>query len=310
MSDEKILVVDDMEDAATLTSLILEKSGYQAQHALSGESALELLKREKFDVVLLDVRMPGMGGVATLEHIKAELGSEAPVVIMVSSLEEEDIVESCLELGAHDYIRKPFQHRELNARIRSALKFVKSFREVRFAKDKLEVANEELRELARLDPLTNCCNRRHFFELANLEYERANRYNATVSMIMVDIDHFKSVNDRYGHAAGDHVIKWIGALCKRTSRKTDIVGRLGGEEFAVCCPNISLRKAEIFAERLRADCERQLHFFKKHKFSVTVSVGLAELRDSDKNIDALLERADCMLYRAKADGRNRFASIA
>ncbi|RXT39356.1 sensor domain-containing diguanylate cyclase [Bradyrhizobium betae] len=162
-----------------------------------------------------------------------------------------------------------------------------------------------LETLATTDPLTGLYNRRHFLECLEAEWSRFQRYYRSVSVLMLDIDHFKSVNDRYGHAVGDAAIKAVAAACLDGKRKSDIVGRLGGEEFAVLLPETSLSRARTVAERIRKRVISTQVFADKVQFGLTVSIGIAEATVSMSGIDALMGAADHALYQAKAEGRNR-----
>ena len=162
-----------------------------------------------------------------------------------------------------------------------------------------------LEELATIDSLTGICNRRHFMVSAEAEWGRFQRYHRPLSMLMVDIDHFKSVNDRYGHAVGDEAIKFVALACKQDLRGSDMVGRLGGEEFALLLPETDRARASIVAERIRERVAAQFLSAHKIQFKTTISVGVAEATASMSGVDALLRSADLALYQAKADGRNR-----
>jgi diguanylate cyclase (GGDEF)-like protein len=162
-----------------------------------------------------------------------------------------------------------------------------------------------LEELATIDSLTGIYNRRHFMVSAEAEWGRFHRYHRPLSMLMVDIDHFKSVNDRYGHAVGDEAIKFVALACKQDLRGSDMVGRLGGEEFALLLPETDRARASIVAERIRERVAAQFLSAYKIQFKTTISVGVAEATASMSGVDALLRSADLALYQAKAAGRNR-----
>jgi diguanylate cyclase (GGDEF)-like protein len=163
----------------------------------------------------------------------------------------------------------------------------------------------ELKQLAMTDPLTGIGNRRHFMELSEHELRRARRYNTTLSVVMLDIDHFKAVNDKYGHAAGDEVLKAVARVCGKHLRSADVFGRLGGEEFAFMLPETDIAGAAVFAERLRAALAAAEVPTSQGLVRFTVSLGVAELSAEDQTLDSLLQRADERLYAAKQAGRNR-----
>jgi diguanylate cyclase (GGDEF)-like protein len=162
-----------------------------------------------------------------------------------------------------------------------------------------------LERLATTDPLTGLYNRRHFLGSLDAEWSRFQRYYRSVSVLMLDIDHFKSVNDRYGHAVGDEAIRAVAAACIEGKRKSDLVGRLGGEEFAVLLPETSLSRAKTVAERIRKRVMAIRLSAHEVQFGVTVSIGVAEANVGMSAIDALMSAADNALYQAKADGRNK-----
>jgi diguanylate cyclase (GGDEF)-like protein len=162
-----------------------------------------------------------------------------------------------------------------------------------------------LERLATTDPLTGLYNRRHFLGSLDAEWSRFQRYYRSVSVLMLDIDHFKSVNDRYGHAVGDEAIKAVAAACNEGKRKSDLVGRLGGEEFAVLLPETSLSRAKLVAERIRKRVMAIRLNAQQVQFGLTVSIGVAEAGVGMSGTDALMNAADNALYRAKADGRNQ-----
>jgi diguanylate cyclase (GGDEF)-like protein len=166
-----------------------------------------------------------------------------------------------------------------------------------------------LERLATTDPLTGLYNRRHFLGALDAEWSRFQRYYRSVSVLMLDIDHFKSVNDRYGHAVGDEAIKAVAAACNEGKRKSDLVGRVGGEEFAVLLPETSLSRAKLVAERIRKRAMAIRLNAHQAQFGVTVSIGIAEATVSMSGIDALMAAADHALYQAKAEGRNRCISF-
>jgi diguanylate cyclase (GGDEF)-like protein len=168
------------------------------------------------------------------------------------------------------------------------------------------VLEQDLRRLATVDPLTGTLNRRSFFDLAAQEFSHSRRHDRRLAAIMLDIDHFKSVNDTYGHQTGDEVIRAVAEVCRDVLRERDIMGRLGGEEFACVLPDSSVEQSMIVAERLRAAVATRCFKSQSHRHDhITVSVGVANLVESDVDVSAVLDRADAALYEAKRTGRNR-----
>ena len=171
----------------------------------------------------------------------------------------------------------------------------------------LIIKEEQLTKFATTDSLTGLYNRRHFLELCEAEWERFHRYNRPLSLLMVDIDHFKSVNDRYGHAVGDEAIATVGRACISGKRKSDVVGRIGGEEFAILLPETDMAKAEIVATRLCKRVSEQTLMTHMVHFKVTASIGVATASPSMSSFGILMRSADDALYQAKAAGRNRIS---
>ncbi|MFA5960385.1 MAG: diguanylate cyclase [Tatlockia sp.] len=163
----------------------------------------------------------------------------------------------------------------------------------------------DLGELTRRDPLTNVANRRYFFERGLDEFERAKRYAHPLCIASLDIDYFKKINDRYGHAAGDEVLVSLCALCQKMLRKTELFARIGGEEFAILMPSTELKGAFQLAERIRANVAEHTVSYEEKPIRCTISIGVAQLREADSSIDDCLKRADLAMYLAKGKGRNR-----
>jgi len=163
-----------------------------------------------------------------------------------------------------------------------------------------------LEKLASVDPLTNCLNRRKFEELSNLEMQRSSRYSTPLSFLMLDIDHFKTINDTYGHAIGDDVLKYFSSVCLKLARATDVVARVGGEEFIIMLPETDEKGAFIFAERVREEIYNSILTIDGHTIKYTVSIGISSLdSDRDSAVSMILQRADAAMYEAKESGRNR-----
>ncbi|WP_045860800.1 diguanylate cyclase [Teredinibacter purpureus] len=295
----KVLVVDDVEDNIVLLTFELEDEGFEVVSASSGRECLELVPKTEPDIILLDIRMPGISGLETLEQLKAnELTREIPVIMVSANTSDNSIVRA-LDLGAHDFVPKPIEYPVLSARMRSALRLVN-------ARRALVKANEELERLATQDPLTDSYNRRHFFTLSEAEFSKSLRYGRPLSVLMIDVDLFKAINDTYGHAAGDHALRVLTDCCREATRESDILGRLGGEEFALTCPDADLEGAFALAERIRQNCEQQkISTEAGEAFSITLSIGVTTIAETDTRFDNTLQRADNLLYQAKALGRNR-----
>ncbi|BFM10703.1 diguanylate cyclase [Simiduia litorea] len=293
----KIFIVDDVEDNIKLLWYNLEDDGHEVMSATSGQECLDKVLDFNPDVILLDMMMPGMSGSETLAQLKKLDAVENTPVIMVSANDGDDSVIETLDLGAHDFISKPFIYPVLEARVRSAVRLKQS-------QDELAAANETLATIASTDSLTECFNRRHFFELCNIEFSKSKRHLRPLSVIMLDADKFKAINDNFGHAMGDEALKTIAEVCKACIRESDILARLGGEEFAICCPESTCDGAARIAERIRLAIEKRVITLNGKSTQFTLSLGVTEFTGAETQFDQLVNRADRLLYQAKEQGRN------
>jgi two-component system cell cycle response regulator len=294
-----VLIVEDNNDIREMVSLMVGSMGYRTYTASTGKEGLIQLRAQVPDIVLLDLMMPEMDGFEFCRVIQADPTLPTPHIIITSAKDAlEDKVKG-LELGAADYLTKPFNLTELKARIKAGERIV------RYQK-MLKEQQALLEQLAREDKLTGLCNRRHFEERAQEECLRAQRYHHSLSFLLGDLDHFKQINDRYGHAYGDTVLKQVGQTLLLHCRTSDVVARYGGEEFACLLFETDSEDAERVAERLCA-AVRELSFtHPSGPFRVTISFGVASLSDQQtQDLAELLEEADKALYSAKHKGRNR-----
>lgn len=297
----KVLVVDDIPDNVTLLLFNLEDDGHEVITANDGQTCIEQARQHQPDIILLDMMMPIMDGPTALALLKSDPELKHIPVIMVSANDADDDMVETFEVGAHDYVTKPFMYPVLAARMRSAIRLKES-------QAKLEEANINLALLASTDPLTQLYNRRHFFNLGNSEMAKALRHQRPLSVIMLDVDKFKKINDNYGHDAGDKALIALAKVCKDAARGSDIVARFGGEEFALCCPDTNSEGAQALAERLRLQVEAMSLSIDEQSISFTISLGVATADSSDDSLEGLLKRADHLLFEAKDSGRNRSVS--
>lgn len=294
----KILVVDDDPQSRLIVVKALEYEGYHVDQAESGEVALEKLKSGDPHLVLLDVSMPGLNGLETLKQLR-ERNRYVSCIFVSGKSNTEDVIRG-LDAGADDYICKPFETLELLARVRSQLR-------IKDLNDKLQAANAKLKELVDIDDLTGLFNMRSLYKRLDFEIERAQRYKRSVCVVMMDMDHFKSVNDDHDHLFGSFVLAEVGKMIRSNMRKVDFAARYGGDEFLVVLTEIDQQGAAVFCERLRERIEK--HTFKNegHQIQLTVSIGFAIASPSQYQVDArsLVRYADNALYRSKEKGRNR-----
>jgi diguanylate cyclase (GGDEF)-like protein len=293
----KILVAEDSLVVRTVVCDQLEDEGYEVVEAADGESALVKAAAERPDAILLDIEMPGLDGHQVLARLKADrdLGG-IPVVFLTGRTGTDDMVAG-LRAGAHDYLRKPFETAELLARVGGAVR-------IKRLQDELRIRNEQLDRLSRVDGLTGLYNRRHIDQQLRKEVATAERHHQPLAVLMLDIDHFKRVNDVEGHPAGDQVLREFASRLTEVTRAGDVVGRWGGEEFIVIAPHTDLDGALGLGERIRAAVADTPMDVGDHTIAVTVSIGCGVGDDGR----ALVERADAALYRSKSGGRNRVSA--
>ncbi len=294
---QTLLIVDDVRDNIKVLANLLRDQA-RILVATDGETALHLAAAEPIDGILLDIMMPTLDGYEVCRRLKADPATHDIPVIFVTVLDESTDEEAGLRLGAFDYIARPFVPAIVRARVGNMLR-------LQATTQGLRRANAQLKEMAATDALTGAVNRRQFFILAEHERVRCLRARRPLSLAMLDVDHFKSINDTYGHAAGDQVLIGLVAEACRLLRQSDVVARLGGEEFAVLLPETGRDDALASAERLRAGIPSLSFNAGADTFSVTASVGVALIADEDDDIDAALKRADVALYEAKRGGRNQ-----
>lgn len=295
---ETILIIEDEEDIRNLLASMLESEGYQIFTACNGREGIDMFQKYDPDLILSDVRMPVMDGIEVLREIKAK-GLDAEVIILTGHSDEATAID-CLRLGAYDYFRKPLEDIDvLLAAIERVLE-----------KRNLEIKNrslvKQLQELSIKDPLTGLYNYRYLQTCLDDEIERSTRYGHTFFILMIDIDHFKDVNDQFGHLFGDFVLKNIGQVIQDQLRSTDRLFRYGGEEFLVLMNEIKQEDALNTVRRLMEALRG--HTFKQGENAtrLTASMGGAFFpKDAKDKID-LIRKADQALYRAKGDGRDRF----
>ena len=293
----KVLVADDDAVSRRLTEAALQKAGHQVLTAENGRQAWEALQQERYDVAVLDWMMPETDGVELCQRIRRQAPEGYLYVILLTAKGQRDDVITGLDAGADDYLVKPLDPDELRARVRAGGRIVELER-------RLRQANERLGMLASTDELTRLMNRRAILSRLDEEIERADREQTPLSIIMMDLDGFKQVNDEHGHAAGDELLR---QACRRLSalvRPFDTIGRLGGDEFLLLLPLAARRDALAIGERLRAAIAHEPFTVGAiAPVQVTASFGAAVV-DPHSRADAALARADAALYEAKDAGRN------
>lgn len=304
MAKAKVLLVEDDPVQANATKQILLQSGYEVFLAHDGINAIKSVKSEKPDIILLDVILPGLDGYEVCRWLKLDEQARGIPVIMLTVKKELSDKISGLHIGADDYLPKPYNELELNARIYASLRTKALQDELRVKNSQLEDLLSKVEYMAITDALTGLYNRRRFHDALSKEYDRSKRYSTPFSLVMLDIDHFKSVNDVYGHHIGDMVLRETAKVIQKSCRDVDTAARFGGEEFVVILPNTERDNALIGAERMRENVEK-LRFPEMDR-KITVSIGISGLPDPDVDTeDKLIRCADMALYRAKQGGRNK-----
>lgn len=295
----RILVVDDNQDNVEIIATRLRFRGYDVIEAANGESALARVAEKPPDLILLDVMLPDIDGYEISRRIKGDESMPFLPIILVTARDSTQDKVAGLDAGADDYLTKPINFPELEARVRSMLR-------IKRLQDELEEKNRELERLSISDGLTGLFNHRHIHGLAHDEFERAARTDEPLSIAMIDFDHFKSVNDRFGHLAGDRVLMQLADLLRANTREVDRIGRYGGEEFMVILPSTELDEATVFVDRLRREvAEHPFDVGRDEPIHMTVSAGVACYpAPSVPSKETLVRLADEALYAAKAAGRN------
>jgi diguanylate cyclase (GGDEF)-like protein len=312
MAEEQgIVIVDDTPDNLRLLVGILKERGYKVRPAPSGIRALATVRKEPPDLILLDIMMPGMDGYEVCKQLKVDERTKDIPVVFLSALNEVFDKVKAFKAGGVDYISKPFQVEEVLARVNTHLT-------IRAQQKALTLQNKELMKknaliteqtkklelLATKDFLTGLSNRRDFLEKVQQEEKRSKRTNRLFALIMLDIDHFKNVNDTYGHECGDKVLVSVARGLEKALRAQDILARWGGEEFVCLLPETEVDGAKHAAEKIRTTVETLQHDCIDVPVSVTVTLGIC-VYDGSYSIEECIRRADDALYEGKKRGRNQ-----
>jgi len=292
----KILVVDDDVFSANLIDNCLRAAGFMSSYCCDSQKALEMISAELPDLIIMDVVMPGIDGFDLCRQVRAHPAMHLTPIIFVTRRGDVEQRVAGLEAGGNDYIAKPFEPQELVARVRSHLQRLAA-----------------LRDMAIRDGLTRCYNHKYFKTRLAQEISRCRRYKNELALALLDVDHFKDINDTHGHPAGDTVLSHLGSLVQASVRSTDVVARYGGDEFGLLFVEAGMKEANAIStrllERICVQSERLPHPeagspSKPLVIPVTVSVGVTGLVPDD-TMETLIKRADVALYDAKSSGRNQ-----
>ena len=295
----QVLVVDDSPVCRKLVHQALECESYEMLFAKSGGEALELFKQHAPSIIITDWMMPDFSGLELCQRVRADAQKTYTYVILLTSVSEKANVVKGLAAGADDYLTKPFDPAELLARIGVGRRIIDLHREI-------EAKNRLLEGMAHTDPLTGLPNRRAIEEWASRQLRGAARHGFPFWVVLADLDSFKSVNDNYGHDAGDLVLQSFAEALKEHTRASDICGRLGGDEFLMVISHVGEEDIHPTMDRFREQFALQEFAFEGKKFRVTTSFGIAGFQGKDApEFSALLRQADKALYAAKHAGRNQ-----
>lgn len=294
----QILVADDERSLRLILSKALKKWGYEIVEAENGAEAVSVLNGQNPPkIVILDWMMPEMSGIEVIRSIrKKEADVPFYIIMLTSKSEKSDIIEGLNE-GADDYLAKPFDLGELRARINAGKRIVELHKELVDSKKKLEYQLEH-------DVLTGLYSRRFIMEKLNREIARSQRTGSSFAVAICDIDHFKKINDSYGHQAGDIVLREFGKILEGNIREYDSVGRIGGEEFLIIAPLNKDEAESAMFERIRSKVEKIRIRTESEEVSLTVSIGVT-FYEKGESADKIISEADMALYEAKNSGRNR-----
>ena len=293
----RVLIAEDDRASRSLLERVLVKWGYEVAVTCDGEEAWRALQQDDAPpLVVLDWMMPGLDGPEVCRRVRALDAPNPPYLILLTGRDSKSDIVTGLEAGANDYLGKPFDRDELRARLEVGRRFTE-------LNSKLLATQVVLAEQARTDALTGIMNRRAILERLSEEMARARRDATGLGVGMIDIDHFKRINDAYGHAAGDQVLREVVARASSATRPYDGFGRFGGEEFLTIVPACPDSEVASVLERIRNAVGDSPVEVESHQIRVTVSIGGA--MSSGESVDELIRSADDALYRAKAAGRDR-----
>jgi two-component system cell cycle response regulator len=301
-----VLVVEDSPAQRNRLVSTLQERGYEVRAAENGLAALREIKTAPPDVVILDVVLDGMDGYSVCRWLRlGETTRDIVVIMLTVKTDVKERVEG-LHVGADDYVAKPYNDDELEARIFAAMRTRNARQELRARNAELESMLTKTERLAMTDALTGVFNRRRFTDVLRREWATSKRYNTPLSLLLIDVDRFKLVNDTDGHAAGDDVLRAIADLISASIREVDVAARYGGDEFAVLLPHTAPDKATVVADRMREKLTRVRGNLRGAAQQISLSIGIAGIEDPELTAaEDMLEAADRALYDAKRSGRDR-----
>jgi len=303
----RALIADDDRVTTAILSAAVAGWGLEPVVANDGAQAWEMLQAPgAADLVIVDWMMPGMDGLELCRRIRNTPSLAATYVLLLTGRSSRADLVAGLDAGADDYMVKPIDPEELRARVQVGVRVATLQRRLAEQVAELASARDHLARIASTDALTDLYSRRGWFELAASEFSRSRRYGRAVSLLLIDLDYFKRVNDTFGHDAGDRLLQTFAAMLRVECRQSDVVGRIGGEEFAILLPETSIHAAQRLAERICLASRALNVVTAAGEISCTVSIGISAIGSHDFTIDDVMRRADSALYEAKRGGRDQW----
>ncbi len=312
-SDKKdiILVVDDETNNRLLLKTYLSSEGYDIEMASTGVEAIKKVNQFSPSIIILDIVLPDTDGFTICKKLKSSKNTSFIPIILVTALRGDDERIKGTSAGADDFITKPYNRVELITRVKSLIRIKHLHKTLEQKYNELEIVKEKLKKLAVTDGLTELFNYRAFKNQIHYEIIRSKRFKLPVSLLMIDIDHFKRYNDTFGHPNGDRVLKQFAELLTVNLREVDTIARYGGEEFAIILPGTNKKASSIVAEKLRILVE-EYDFHLRNRLpgeKITISIGIATFPDDVEDEEQIIQLADKALYKAKNKGRNRSETL-
>jgi two-component system cell cycle response regulator len=307
----RAVIADDDPVTTAILSNALRRWHIDATSAPDGTQAWELLETSPApELAIIDWMMPGLDGIEICRRIRQEPRLAGMYVLLLTGRGSRDDLVAGLDAGADDYMIKPIDAEELRARVQVGVRVASLQARLADRVSDLQTASEHLARLVSTDVLTNVYTRRAWFERAAIEFSRCQRYGRAFGLMVIDLDLFKRINDSFGHEVGDRVLRGFADLLMGESRQSDIVGRLGGEEFALLVPETPQAAAQHLAGRIRDGCRDLVVDSASGPVRCTCSIGISEFAPTDDSVESALRRADAALYEAKRQGRDRWISDA
>ena len=305
----RALIADDDPVTTAVLARVLHRLGLEVESAADGSAAWQVLEAGPApELAIIDWTMPGIDGVEICRRIRRDPRLTTMYVLLLTGRDSRSDLVAGLDAGADDYMIKPIDTEELRARVQVGVRVANLQSRLAGQVSGLQQARNHLERLVSTDALTDVHSRRSWFELGAAEFSRYQRYDRPFSVLLLDLDFFKRVNDTFGHDAGDMLLRRFSDMLRAECRHSDIIGRLGGEEFALLAPETSMASARTMADRILDACRRLVLALPAGDVRCTCSIGVSEAVPSDDGVERVLRRADAALYEAKRSGRDCWRS--